>query len=68
MVSLAQLYKSCVLTITRQVQCFMSGVSKFGLPQRVRSDHGDENIDVWLYMVIAHNGELLHVIILPLSQ
>ena len=44
------------------LQCFVSGVSKFGLPERVRSDHGGENIDVWRYMVIAHNGDVSCVV------
>lgn len=26
---------------------FQVGVSKFGLPKQVQSDHGGENIDVW---------------------
>ena len=35
---------------------FLNGVSVFGLPMHVRSDHGGENIDVWQYMLSAHNS------------
>ena len=43
--------------VSTVLQCFMYGVSKFGLPQRIRSDHSGENIDIWRYMVIANNGD-----------
>lgn len=29
------------------LQCFREGVEQFGLPERVRSDQGGENTDVW---------------------
>ena len=29
------------------LQAFMKGVSEFGVPEKVRSDHGGENVDVW---------------------
>lgn len=35
---------------------FVNGVSEFGLPVRVRSDHGGENIDIWRYMLSVHNS------------
>lgn len=36
---------------------FQNGVSRFGLPDRIRSDHGGENIDVWAYMLDTHNSD-----------
>lgn len=37
------------------LQCFLLGVENFGLPQRIRSDHGGENIEVWRHMLTAYN-------------
>ena len=39
------------------LSCFLDGVSKYGLPQRVRSDHCGENIEVWKYMIAARGGD-----------
>ena len=39
------------------IAMFQEGVSRFGLPDKVRSDHGGENIDVWRYMLNSHNGD-----------
>ncbi len=36
---------------------FMEGLSVFGMPDRVRSDHGGENIDVWRHMISVHNNQ-----------
>ncbi len=35
---------------------FLKGVSQFGLPDRIRSDHGGENIDIWRYMLYTNNN------------
>ena len=43
---------------TTLLSCFLDGVSVYGLPQGVRSDHGGENIEVWKYMIIAHGGDI----------
>ena len=43
-------YASTVLSL------FLNGVSRFGLPDKVCSDHGGENIDVWCYMLASHNN------------
>jgi hypothetical protein len=40
------------------LSAFQEGVSKFGLPDKVRSDHGGENIEVWNYMLHTHSFDL----------
>ena len=40
----------------------MSGIEKYGLPQRIRSDHGRENIKVWRYILQAYHGDTSRVI------
>ena len=37
------------------LRLFQDGVSHFGLPEHVRSDHRGENADVWRYMIATHN-------------
>ena len=37
------------------VQYYADAVTKFGLPDRVRSDKGGENVDVWRYTLYYHN-------------
>ena len=33
---------------------FQQGVERYGLPKKVHSDHGGENINVWHYMMTTH--------------
>ena len=47
---------------TTVLQYFREGVSNFGLPENVRSDHGGENVGVWRYMIATHNNDYSHVI------
>ena len=37
------------------LELFAHAVSQFGLSDRVRSDYGVENTEVWKYMIAAHN-------------
>ena len=39
---------------TTVLQEFLRGVSVFGLPDSVRTDHGGENVDVWRQMLSTH--------------
>lgn len=36
------------------LEAFLQGVSVYGLPKAVRSDHGGENVDVWRHMLSIH--------------
>ena len=36
------------------LEAFLQGVSVYGLPEAVRSDHGGENVDVWKHMLSMH--------------
>ena len=36
---------------------FRSGVETYGLPTKVRSDHGGENIEVWCMMMEEHGTD-----------
>ena len=39
------------------LQIFCDGVSRFGLPDCIRSDYGGENVDVWRSMIASHNND-----------
>ena len=41
---------------------FLEGVTSYGLPNNVRSDHGEENVDVWRYMIANHDHDYSCVI------
>ena len=41
---------------------YKAGVSSYGLPNTVRTDHGGENVDVWRFMLATHNNDLSSVI------
>ena len=52
------LFTLSVLTITMQIQSwshFSEGLAEFCIPDRVCSDHGRENINVWRHMLSIHN-------------
>ena len=38
------------------LSAFCDGVAKYGLPTKVRTDHGGENIDVWRMMIREHEA------------
>ena len=37
-------------------ECFKNGVVQYGIPEKVPSDHGGENVDVWRFMLSSHNN------------
>lgn len=47
---------------TTVLEQFMCGVSAFGIPMRIRSDHGGENIKVWEYMLATYNNDISRII------
>ena len=40
---------------TTVLEAFSMGVSQFGIPNCVRSDHGGENVGIWRYMLGVHS-------------
>ena len=44
------------------LQLFTDSINHFGVPNHVRSDHGGENVEVWRYMIAAHNHDYSCVI------
>lgn len=44
-------------TASTVLSVFTEAVGKYGLPQRVRSDLGGENIDVWRFMIAQHGHD-----------
>ena len=41
---------------------FITAVEQYGIPDHVRTDHGGENIEVWKYMIAAHNIDFSTII------
>ena len=39
------------------LSAFNEGVAVFGVPDKVRTDHGGENIEIWRYMIISHGND-----------
>lgn len=44
------------------LEYFTAGVEKYGLPQRIRTDHGGENIKVWRHMLQSYNSDTSRVL------
>ena len=39
------------------LSCFEGAIENFGLPEKVRSDLGGENYQIWRYMIEAHSSQ-----------
>ena len=44
------------------LSAFLKGVQEYGLPNRIRSDLGGENVDVWRFVLEQYNNDERHVI------
>ena len=44
-------------TASTVLSLFTEAVAQYGLPQKVRSDLGGENVDVWRFMIAQHRDE-----------
>lgn len=47
---------------TTVLKSFKNGISIYGIPCKVRSDYGGENIDVWRFMIASHGLDYTSVI------
>jgi len=45
------------------LQSFRNGVEEYGLPSKIRTDLGGENVDVWRYMIEQNGNDPSHVIV-----
>lgn len=39
------------------LHAFMEAITNYGVPEKVRSDLGGENIEVWKYMIEQHRSD-----------
>ena len=42
---------------TTALDLFCKAVSRFSLPNYVRSDHGGENVGIWKCMILSHSND-----------
>ena len=38
------------------LQSFVDAIQRYGVPKKLRTDMGGENVDAWDYMINYHNG------------
>ncbi len=50
------------------LEVFRDGVSVFGVPKCVRTDYGGENIDIWHFMIAAHDDDVSSVVIMRVER
>ncbi len=46
-------FNNCATSV---LDVFLKGISEFGIPFSVRSDHGGENIEIWKFMLCIHKN------------